>query len=475
LFGQLGRFEEALKFFTQAGAVQPNNFAVQFNRGKALKELKRYDEALSAYEQALSLKPDFAEAYNNRGNVLKDLKRYDEALVSYGKATVLKPDYANAYNNQGATLVILQRHDEALASYDKALSLHPAYAEAYNNRGTALEHLRRYDEALASYSKAIELKPDFAEARYHKGMLSLLLGNFADGWRLHEWRWQTAQLQDFAKNFKQPLWLGDPPIAGKTILLHSEQGLGDTIQFARYVPMVEALGATVILGVPVDLLALFHTLEGHFTLIAEGDALPGFDLHCPLMSLPLAFGTTLDSIPARIPYLAADPQKQRAWQGRLGPKVRPRLGLVWSGNPHHINDRYRSMSLRTLAPLLKEDFEFHSLQKALRAEDWAALADFPQLHSHSEALHDFTDTAALVAELDGVITIDTSVAHLAGALGKPVWILLPYVADYRWLTQRNDSPWYPTARLFRQNSIGDWSNVIEDVIHGLHESHAIAG
>ena len=467
LSGQMGRFEEALKFFTEASAVQPNNFAVHFNRGKALKELKRYPEALAAYDKALSLKPDFAEAYNNRGTVLKDLRRYDEALSSFNKAIALKPGYTNAYNNQGATLVILQRHDEALASYDKALSLNPAYAEAYNNRGTALEHLRRYDEALASYDKAIDLKPDFAEARYHKGLLNLLLGNFEAGWRLHEWRWKTAQLEDFAKNFKQPLWLGDKPISGKTVLLHSEQGLGDTIQFARYVPLVEALCATVILGVPADLVALFRTLEGNPTLIAEGDTLPEFDLHCPLMSLPLAFGTTIDSIPAQIPYLAADPQQRLAWHDRLGPKLRPRIGLVWSGNPNNINDRYRSISLRTLAPLLNEDYAFHSLQKELRAGDRVALAEFPQLHSHSEALHDFTDTAALVAELDVVITIDTSVAHLAGALGKPVWILLPYAADYRWLTERSDSPWYPTARLFRQGSIGDWSSVIENVISVL--------
>ena len=423
----------------------------------------------------VSLKPDSAEAHHNRATALEALKRLDEALAAYDKTLSLKPDYAEAHNNRGNVLKDMQRYEEALNAYATAISLKPDIAEIHSNQGNILIALHRYNQALASYSKAIALKPDFAEANYHKGMLNLLLGNFEAGWRLHEWRWQTAQLRDFARTFKQPLWLGEQSIAGKTILLHYEQGFGDTIQFIRYAALVEALGATVILGIPADLVSLFRTLKGNFTLIADGDALPEFDLHCPLMSLPLAFGTTIDTIPAQIPYLAADPQQRLAWHDRLGPKLRPRIGLVWSGNPNHINDRYRSMTLRTLAPLLNENYAFHSLQKELRTEDRAALAKFPQLHSHSEALHDFTDTAALIAELDVVITIDTSVAHLAGAMGKPVWILLSYAADYRWLTERSDSPWYPTARLLRQDSIGDWSSVIEDVIHGLHESHDIAG
>ena len=506
LYGQLGRFDEALKFITDAGEVQPNNFAVHFNRAKALQELKNYDEALASYDKVLSLKPDYVEAYNNRGNVLKDLERYEEALASFAKAIALrpgfvnarhnqvtvllllkrydealancdqvlslKPDFAEAYNNRGNVLKELHRYDEALASYSRALSLKPNYAEVYNNRGNVLKELQRYEEALASYNKAVALKPDYADANFHKGVIKLLLGDFESGWPLYEWRWKAGQHKDFVRNIKQPLWLGDQWLAGRTILLHTEQGLGDVIQFARYVPMVEALGANVILGVPSSLVSLISTLKGSFTLIGQDDLVPDFDLHCPLMSLPLAFKTTVDTIPAQVPYLAADPHKQAVWRQRLGPKLRPRVGLAWSGNVKHKNDRNRSMALRTLAPLLDLDCDFHSLQKEIKAEDLVALAEGSRIQTHEAELNDFADTAALIAELDLVITVDTSVAHLAGALGKPVWILLPYTPDFRWMTERGDSPWYPTAHLFRQRDRGDWDSVIKEVGAALqaHES-----
>ncbi len=458
------RYDAALASFHKVTSLRPDYAEAYNNRAVALKALNRFEEVLAAYDKALSFDANSVTAHHNRATALETLGRFDEALAAYERAIALNPDSAESHSNRGNVLRALQRYDEALSAYAEAIALNPGIAEIYSNQGNLLIDLGRYREALASFDKALALKPDFAEANYNKGLLLLLLGNYREGWRLHEWRWKTGKQKDFARNFQQPLWLNDAPLDGQTILLHAEQGLGDTIQFVRYVPMVAALGAKVILEVPTTLAPLLRTLKGDFTLVEKGDILPGFDRHSPLMSLPLAFATTVDSIPAPIPYLVADAQKRAMWRERLGPKSKPRIGLAWSGAASHSNDRHRSMALRTLMPLLRLDCEFHSLQKELRTDDRTESKEFTQLRSHSEALHDFSDTAALVAELDLIITVDTSVAHLAGAMGKPLWLLLSYVADYRWLTERNDSPWYPTARLFRQDKIGDWSNVMDDVI-----------
>jgi len=466
LYGQLGRFEEALHYLQSACLSRPKDFFSHYNAGVALQELGRYEEALLSYERALKLRPGLVEGYINRGNVLKELGRYDEALASYDKAITRDRASAKAYNNRGAVLEVLGRYTEALASYEKAIALNSNFAQAHNNRGSLLEKFCRYDEALASYDKAITLNPDFAEAHYNKGLLLMLLGDDEHGRPLYEWRWKTDQKKSF-RNFPQPLWLGDSSLTGRTILLHAEQGLGDTLQMVRYVPMVEELGANVILEVPAVLISLLKTLRGNFTLVARGDALPAFDLQCPLMSLPLAFRTRIDNIPAPIPYLSADPEKQQTWRERLGPKVRPRVGLAWSGNPQHKNDRNRSMSLHMLEPLLHLDCEYHALQKEIRAEDCMTLSQFKQIQNHAEELKDFADTARLIAELDLVITVDSAVAHLAGAMGKDVWILLPFHSDHRWLTKRDDSAWYPTAKLFRQHSIADWMSVIAEILAAL--------
>jgi tetratricopeptide (TPR) repeat protein len=497
LYGQLGLFEHALQFITRASIVKPKVFFVYYNQGKAFQELKRHNEALASYDKALALKSDYVPASINRGNVLKELHRYEEALASYDKVLSLRPDFLEAYLNRGLVLQNMQRYEEALSSYDKAIArnpnyaeahygrgnalknleryeaalaeygeainLKPDYAEAYNNRGSVLNNLQRHDEAMACYDKATTLWPDYADANFNKALLKLLLGDYELGWLLHEWRWDTDQYKDLVRHFKQPLWLGEQSPAGQTILLYADHGLGDAIQVARYVPMVAALGATVILEVPSPLVALFSTLQGVTAVIARGDALPEFELQCPLMSLPLAFKTKISTIPVHVPYLEVDTQKERVWRERLGPKVRSRVGLTWSGNARHKNDRNRSISLRGMQPLLCSDFEYHAVQKEIRHEDQTTLAEFNVIQSHEGALHDLSDTAALISELDLIITVDTSVAHLAGALGKEVWVLLPYVPDYRWMVGRSDSPWYPTARLFRQGGRGDWENVIDQV------------
>jgi tetratricopeptide (TPR) repeat protein len=419
------------------------------------------DDAENRYKALLSSQPEHAHALTLLGTIYSQRGEYEKGIRLMEKAISKKPDHAEAYYNRGLALQKLGRHKEALESYDKAIAIDPAYGEAHNNRGLALCHFAQYHDALESYDKAIAINPRYAEAYWNKSLIKLLHAEYDEGWKLFEWRWKKGNRT--ARIFPQPLWLGKEPLKGKTILLHTEQGLGDTIQFCRYAPMVEASGAKVIIEAPATLTSLLSTLKDAFTTITTGSALPAFDFHCPLMSLPLALKTSADTIPATVPYLYADPQKQAAWQQQLGAKSRPRIGLSWAGGPAHDNDHARSMALNKILSLLGADGEFFSLQKEIRPEDAPVLAQHPRIRSYAQHWKDFSDTAAFIAGMDLVISVDTSVAHLAGALGKPVWILLPLVPDFRWLLEREDSPWYPTARLFRQTSTGDWVSVIEKV------------
>ena len=458
---RLDRYDEALASCSKAIALIPGYLNAYNNQGIILEKLKRYDEALASYDKAIAINSASAEAHSNRGSVLRKLKRYEEALASCDKAVAINPDYAEAYNNRGITLYSLRKYDEALASCDKAIALDPAYAEAYSNRGILQQSQQRYTAAFADYDKATALNPDYADAWLYKAMLKLLLGDFEEGWKLYEWRWKgEANINERA--FKQPLWLGRESLAGKTILLYAEQGLGDAIQFCRYVPMVEALGAKVLLEVHAPLVGVISTLKTTSCQVRKKNSFTeGFDFHCPLMSLPLALKTAPDTIPAQVPYLGVDAQKRKLWQEqRLGKKSSPRIGLIWSGTAGHTNDHNRSIALSLLTPLLDLDYTFYSLQKEIRDGDQEFMAQ-SRIISCADKLADFSDTAALISEMDLIISVDTSVAHLAGALGKPLWLLLPCVPDFRWLTDREDSPWYRTARLFRQPHIDDWHSVIE--------------
>jgi tetratricopeptide (TPR) repeat protein len=464
---KLKRLGEALASYDKALALKPDYAEALNNRGNALKELKRPEEALASYDKALALKPDYANAFNNRGIALRRLRRLDEALASFDRALAVQPEYADALNNRGNALQELNRSDEALASYDRALAVRPDYADALNNRGLALKELKRFDEALASYDRALAVKPDYVEAHWNEALARLLIADFEGGWAKYEWRWKNESLGPLKRNFPQPLWLGADAIDGKTILLHSEQGFGDTIQFCRYVPLVAARGARVILEVQGPLQELMTDLAGVTQVISKGSPLPDFDVQCPLLSLPLAFETRLETIPSATPYLSVPLQALKAWQSRLGPAARPRIGLTWSGSPSHKNDQNRSISLRAVLPLLDIEATFVSLQKDVRADDAAVLQERTDILHFGDALNDFSDTAALISQLDLVISVDTSVAHLAGALGKRVWILLPFVPDWRWLLERGDSPWYPIARLFRQSDTREWDDVIERVHEAL--------
>jgi tetratricopeptide (TPR) repeat protein len=466
----LKRFDEALASFDRALALRLDNAEALDGRGPALHALQRFDEALESCDRVLAVRPDSAEAHSGRGAILFELRRVAEALASCDRALALRPDFPEAHSNRGSALHALGRPEEALVSYDRALALRPDYPEAHTSRGGTLQALGRFDEALRSHEQALALRPDFAEAHYNEGLCRLLLGDFERGLAKHEWRWRIENFNAGKRGFAQPFWTGSQDIAGKTILLHADQGFGDAIQFCRYVPRVAALGARVILEVRKPLHAVMGTLAGAAEVVANGETLPDFDWHCPLFSLPYAFGTTLATIPAATPYLHAAAHAAEEWNARLPPRTRPRIGLAWAGNPDHGNDHNRSVGLGAFLSILAGVAgTFVSLQRDVRPADAALLQERSDILHFGEALSTFADTAALISNLDLVIAVDTSVAHLAGALAKPVWILLPSPPDWRWLLDRADSPWYPTARLFRQDGTRQWQGVLQRVRDALHQ------
>ncbi len=466
----LKRFADALASYDRALALRPNYAQALTNRGVTLNAQRRFDEALAHYDRALAVQPDYTDALSNRSATLHELKRFADALTSCERALAVRPDYAEAHSNRGNALNGLGWFDEALASYDRALALRPDYANALTNRGVTLHALKRFEEELPCYERALAVRPDFAEAHYNEGWCRLLIGDFDRGWAKQEWRWDTEQLRHGKRDFTQPLWTGSHEIAGRTILLHAEQGFGDTIQFCRYVSKVVEHGARVILEVQRPLHGLMRTLSGAEQIVSRGDALPQFDMQCPLLSLPLAFATRLATIPSATPYLHASAQAAIDWNARLGPRMRPRIGLAWSGRATHKNDHNRSIRLGSLVSLLAGlDATFVSLQRDVRADDAALLQQRSDLYHFGEQLKDFSETAALISNLDLIVSVDTSVAHLAGALARPVWVLLPFIPDWRWLLDREDSPWYPTARLFRQDDSRAWDNVFVRLRAALHD------
>jgi tetratricopeptide (TPR) repeat protein len=469
----LNRDVEALASYDRALAGLPGFVPAHYNRANLLAALGRFEDALAGYDRVIALKADHAEAHNNRGNALRALQRLDEALASYHSAVALRPDHAEAFNNRGVVLHELKQFDQAVADYGRALALLPGCAEVFYNCGNALQALGRIGEALASYHKALALRPDYVEANWHESYLRLLTGDFERGLTRSEWRWQNAALGLQKRNFVQPLWLGGAPIDGKTILLHSDQGMGDAIFFCRYVPMLAARGARVIVEVEEPLRELMSGLAGVSQCISKTEATPDFDLHCPMSSLPLAFETRLATIPAATPYLGV-PERSAEWEARLPPHDRPRIGLAWSGNPRHSNDHNRSIALEAFSPLLDLPAHFVSLQTDIRPDDAVTLRAHSRILDLGSALTNFAGAAALISRLDLVISVDTSVAHLAGALGTPVWILVPFSPDWRWLLDRQDSPWYPTARLFRQSKTRQWQSVVgqvRDALDGFCRAH----
>jgi tetratricopeptide (TPR) repeat protein len=468
----LERPVDALTSYRRALKLNPNYTDAAFRCGLLLHKLKRAEEALGYFDLCDRLLPDNGAVLEQRGLVLHDLQRFDEALDTNLRAHAHKGASPELCNNIGAALLKLRRYDEALPWFDRALALKPDSITLLINKAYSLTKTLRLDEAMTVYLRARTIDPDNADVAYLLSELQLLTGDFEAGWAGREARWRTRTSNAYP-NFSQPKWLGDRPIEGKTILVYADEGLGDTIQFARYIPMLAARGARVILVADAPVSSLLSGLSGVSQFLEKADPLtvPAFDLHCPICSLPLAFRTRLDAIPDDASYLPRpEAARVQAWesrlQSRLGPRGKPRVGLAWSGRAEHTNDQNRSSNLQQLSSLLDLDACFVSLQKDPRPHDKAELekTDIVDLTAY---LTDLAETAALMSCLDLVITVDTSVAHLAGALQRPTWILLPHTPDYRWLLGRDDSPWYGTVRLFRQDQRLDYAPVVAHVREAL--------
>lgn len=456
-----GRLTDAVHMYRAVLLRAPLHWQALHLLGLALHERGENVSAVEHLERAIRINPRSADVQNNLGVVFKTLGERAQALASYDKALLLEPSHADAHNNRGVVLRELLRPGEALLAYDEALRLKPFMADVWNNKGVALQDLHRFEEALACYGRAIELQGDYADAHWNEARCRLLLGDYAVGWAKYEWRWRRPGFTSRQRSFDVPQWRGRDGLRGKTILLHAEQGLGDTLQFLRYVPLVHALGAKVLVETQPALLPLVSDLPGISAACSLGEVTESFDYHCPLLSLPLAFGTTVSTIPPVVGMRAGD-DKRAEWSARLGASPRVRVGIAWSGNPAQQDNALRSLELRQLLALNAGlDVELISLQKELRSDSERELVAMHAVSHFGDELRDFEDTAALIECADLVVSVCTSVAHLACSMGKPTYILLQRNHDWRWLLSRDDSPWYPSARLFRQSRIGDWSEPLE--------------
>lgn len=471
---------EAQADLERAVTLAPDNADAWFQLGNLQHERYAYGDARESYERAVALRPDFIEAWFNLGNTCKDSYQLDQALRAYDRAVEVQPDFFEAHSNRGFVLFKMLRPVEALAAYDRALELDDSSPDLWFNRGSTLEQLYRFDEATECYRRARALKPDTNSAAWNEALVKLRQGDFAQGWPAYESRWATEQMRSQARQFLQPLWLGEQSLQGKTLLVHAEQGFGDTLQFVRYLPLVAAMGARVILEVQPALVRLLAKVPGAAEVIGSDHfMLPGFDYHCPLMSLPLACKSFSEADIPRAPYLLPEAGAWAGWLQRLPHNRALRVGLVWAGSSAQTHpdavriDGERSLPFHALAPVVElarehAQLEFYSVQVGeaalaqLRADPLAA-----HVQDCSGQLRDFADTSGLIANLDLLISVDTAVCHLAGALGKPVWLLNRVNTCWRWQLERSDTPWYPSMRLFRQSQSGDWSDVIAEVRSAL--------
>ena len=466
---KLNKFSDAKNYSEKAIEIDKKCTEAFLNLGIINTEQDEFISALDFFEMALKLRPDYHEAWANKGIALHELKRYDEALASYDKAINFKPDYYEAWSNRGTTLSELKRYEEALASYDKAINFKPDYHEAWANKGIALHELKRYDEALASYDKAINFKPDLYDAYWGKALIQLAFGNFKDGFENYEYRLERTSA--YPKRHQAfPLLTNLNQASGKKVLVWSEQGHGDTIQFSRLIKSFSDLNIEIIFEVQTGLKTLLEQSIKHAKVIGEGTPFGQVDFQIPLMSLPLLLELDINGIPSD-PYLVDSKKDSIAWKKKLSAaNNKLNIGIACSGNERHINDSNRSIDLEFFKPIADQASLF-LIQKDLRKGDQDFLRTHPGIKFLGEEIKSFNDSASIIQAMDLVITVDTSLAHLSGALGKSTLILLPWNPDWRWLLERQDSPWYPTAKIFRQPHSGRWEAVIEDIAHHLNLNH----
>lgn len=471
---QAGRLDQARALCEQVVASDPLNADGLNLLGVIFAEDRLYGDAITRFQNALRISPDHVDAWRNQGVALSDLGLLDEALASFDQVVARRPSLSQGHALRAMTLFRLGRFEEAVRAHGPILESTGQDAAMTANLATALLWSGRASEAFEAFDRAVTLAPEYPSARVNRALAKLLHGDLAEGFRDYEWRWQQPGVASARRDYPQPLWTGQMPLAGKTILLHREQGFGDTIQFCRYAVLAARSGARVILEVQPALARLVRTLRADITVIATGEPIPEFDLHCPLMSLPIGFATTMETIPAEVPYLFADPARVAAWGELLPVPDGKRIGLVWAGGSwtghadHAGYDRRRSMPLSALTPLMSiSGCDFVSLQVGPAVSQAARPHSGVSLRMYTDELRDFSDTAALIQTLDLVVGVDTSVIHLAGALGKPVWLLNRFDTDWRWLLDRDDSPWYPTLRQFRQSVPGDWDGVVRRAADAL--------
>ncbi|MBI5692192.1 MAG: tetratricopeptide repeat protein [Verrucomicrobia bacterium] len=455
-----GQMAAARARYERVLAREPDNSRAWFLLGNLHAAERRPALAIAAFERCVRLQPGQSAAHNSLGCAWLAVREVRRAEASFRQAIACAEPSAEAFSNLGA----LRRGEgdlaEAESLYRRALALRPDFAEVWCNLGVALREQGRFADAVGALQQALALKPDLAEAHFNESLLLLLQGDYRRGWEKHEYRWVTEQ-RGAGRDFSAPLWCGETSLEGRTILLHAEQGLGDTLQFIRYVPLLRQRGAEVMLEVQPALLPLLGREWGGARVFVRGERLPEFAWHCPLLSLPRACGTTVEAIPREVPYVVPPVAARKKWSELVPAAPGPRVGLVWFGNRQHKNDRNRSIPAAAIARFVAHcPCTLFSLQKGTLSREDAAVAGHPKLVNLTDRIADFSDTAALIEHLDLVIAVDTSVAHLAGAMGKPVWILLPQVPDWRWLLEREDSPWYPGARLFRQREARDWDSVL---------------
>ena len=468
LFEKHGQPDAAIECLDAALRIAPDDPAILQRKAACLRQQGAFAEALRICDTVLAARPGFGPVIFEKGLILAGTTEYADAIVAFERAMALHHLVDACHYNIGNCLKDMDRLPEARDAYRRAIALRPDYPEAFNNLGDVLGRLHQPLDALAAFEQAAAIKPDFADAYWNAAQYRLQIGDYARGWRLYEWRWKTPQFASKCRSFREPLWLGDSDIAGKSILVWCEQGFGDMLLSVRYVPMVAARGARVILQVPAALQRLFERIPGLAAVGAASAELPAFDVQCPMMSLPLAFRTTLETIPADIPYLHADPARVANWRERLAALPGLKVGLVWAGSPTYPLDGRRSMALAQMAPFgTLRDVTFVSLQKDAPGQQARQPPAGLTLHDWTDELRDFDDTAALITALDLVISVDTALVHLTGALGKPVWVLDRNDSEWRWLIGRDDSPWYPTVRLFRQPQPGDWASVVERALAEL--------
>ncbi len=471
----LKRDQEALDCLDKALSIKPGDPLALANRGSALLSLGRPADALETFDALLRLDPRNGEALMNRGIAKANLSRQDEALSDFDAALSLMPGHPSAMYNRGNALLALNRPVEALADFDRALNAMPEHPRVWHNRGRALQQLNRYAEAVQCFDRTLALNKGDADAQNNRALCLLTLGDLREGFKAYEARWKRSAMADTRRGYNKPLWLGEFPLGHKTILLTAEQGLGDTIQFARYAPLLARAGAKVVLEVQPELKSLLSGIEGVTACVARGEPLPGYDVHTPLGSLPLALKTDASTVPADLPYLHADPARIEQWQSKLGALPGKRVAVAWAGQAKHANDANRSLDLKVLEPLLTlEGISFVSIQRELRDGDAALLASRAHVTPIGGDLNDMADTAAVLSLCDLLISVDTSIVHLAGAMARPAWVMLPFAPDWRWGLTGDHSAWYPQVRLFRQPSLGDWPSAMTQVRTALADFAAQA-